>query len=159
MAAYMLASSGTYCRMPARCVGAGVRQLTSHGCCCMACSVLLCTCAGDKKAAAPFPDGSGTHAHDPYWATVTESRELHMPASDRSCVHVELDISGNRQLSYQTGVSVCVQSVLLEMQGAVFHFVHASGPLLCVGSYVEQRYSPRRHMLQLCSSRNRLQPT
>lgn len=60
-------------------------------------------CAGDRKAAAPFPDGSGHNAHDPYWATVTEVRELHMPASERSCVHVELDISGNKQLTYQTG--------------------------------------------------------
>jgi len=58
---------------------------------------------GDKKAAAPFPDGSGHNSHDPYWATVTEVRELHMPASERSCVHVELDISGNTQLTYQTG--------------------------------------------------------
>lgn len=58
---------------------------------------------GDRKAAAPFPDGSGHNAHDPYWATVTEVRELHMPASERSCVHVELDISGNSKLTYQTG--------------------------------------------------------
>jgi hypothetical protein len=26
-----------------------------------------------------------------------------MPASERSCVHVELDISGNSKLTYQTG--------------------------------------------------------
>lgn len=62
-------------------------------------------CLGDRKAAAPFPDGSGNNAHDPYWATVSEVRELHMPASERSCVHVELDISGNTQLTYQTGVT------------------------------------------------------
>jgi hypothetical protein len=64
-------------------------------------------CTGDRKAAAPFLDGSGTNAHDPYWATVSEVRELHMPASERSCVHVELDISGNTQLTYQTGVTGC----------------------------------------------------
>jgi NADPH-ferrihemoprotein reductase len=72
--------------------------------CCVA-AALCCAVlgAGDRKAAAPFPDGSGHNAHDPYWATVTEVRELHMPASDRSCVHVELDISGNTQLTYLTG--------------------------------------------------------
>lgn len=48
------------------------------------------------KTAAPYPDGSGQSAHDPYWATVTEVRELHTAASERSCVHVEIDISNNR---------------------------------------------------------------
>ncbi|KAF8065880.1 ATR2 [Scenedesmus sp. PABB004] len=59
--------------------------------------------APGTKAASPFHDGSGHSAHDPYWATVTEVRELHTPASERSCVHVELDISGNKQLKYETG--------------------------------------------------------
>lgn len=65
-------------------------------------------CAGDRKPASPFPDGSGHNAHDPYWAVVSEVRELHTPASERSCVHVELDISGNRGLTYQTGAHGCV---------------------------------------------------
>lgn len=82
--------------------------------------------AADRKAAAPFPGGSGHNAHDPYWATVTEVRELHMPASDRSCVHVELDISGNSQLTYLTGeccaltaaASTAVHTGLAGCQGA-----------------------------------------
>lgn len=77
---------------------------------CRACLVVLSV--GDKKAAAPFPDGSGHNSHDPYWATVSEVRELHMPASERSCVHVELDISGNTQLTYQTGEGAHTHSVV-----------------------------------------------
>ncbi|KAF6251355.1 NADPH-cytochrome P450 reductase [Scenedesmus sp. NREL 46B-D3] len=55
------------------------------------------------KAASPFPDGSGSSAHDPYWAVISEVRELHTAASGRNCVHVEIDISGNSQLKYETG--------------------------------------------------------
>ncbi|WIA17179.1 hypothetical protein OEZ85_014062 [Tetradesmus obliquus] len=56
-----------------------------------------------SKAASPFPDGSGSSAHDPYWAVISEVQELHTAASDRSCVHVEIDISGKSQLKYETG--------------------------------------------------------
>jgi hypothetical protein len=49
-----------------------------------------------SKAASPFPDGSGSSAHDPYWAVISEVRELHTAASDRSCVHIEIDISSKR---------------------------------------------------------------
>jgi len=42
-----------------------------------------------------FPlDGTGRDHHSPFWATVTEVRQLHTPESGRSCVHVELDVSG-----------------------------------------------------------------
>jgi NADPH-ferrihemoprotein reductase len=50
----------------------------------------------------PFPSGSGISAHSPFLATVTKVQELHTPESDRSCVHVELDISGS-QASYEAG--------------------------------------------------------
>jgi NADPH-ferrihemoprotein reductase len=43
---------------------------------------------------APFPSGSGASAHSPFLATVTRVQELHTAESQRSCVHVELDISG-----------------------------------------------------------------
>jgi NADPH-ferrihemoprotein reductase len=57
----------------------------------------------------PFSSGSGTSAHDPYLATVGEVRELHTRASDRSCVHVELDISrAPKALRYETGDHVAV---------------------------------------------------
>lgn len=39
-------------------------------------------------------DGSGTNAHSAYLAGVTYVQELHTAESDRSCVHVEVDISG-----------------------------------------------------------------
>ena len=37
--------------------------------------------------------GSGKNVHEPYLAPVTVVRELHGAGSDRSCVHVEVDIS------------------------------------------------------------------
>eukprot|EP00878_Enallax_costatus_P015602 GHUV01016342.1.p1 GENE.GHUV01016342.1~~GHUV01016342.1.p1 ORF type:complete len:387 (+),score=77.38 GHUV01016342.1:189-1349(+) len=64
----------------------------------------------DAQEAPPFPDGFGQSAHDPYWATVTEVRELHTAASERSCVHVEIDISNNRQLRYETGDHVGIHA-------------------------------------------------
>jgi NADPH-ferrihemoprotein reductase len=58
--------------------------------------------------AAPFRSGAGTSASAPFLATVAEVRELHTAASDRSCVHVEIDISGAKGLSYVTGDHVGV---------------------------------------------------
>ncbi len=45
--------------------------------------------------------GSGLSSHSPYLATVSAVRELHA-GGDRSCVHVELDISGC-QATYEAG--------------------------------------------------------
>jgi hypothetical protein len=58
---------------------------------------------GSKALAAPFVNSTGANVHEPYLATITEVRELHTRASDRSCVHVEIDISGASQLKYETG--------------------------------------------------------
>jgi NADPH-ferrihemoprotein reductase len=56
------------------------------------------------KLAAPFGcAGGGTSAHDVLVdATVTEVRELHTPQSDRSCVHVEIDVSQARPAPFGT---------------------------------------------------------
>lgn len=58
--------------------------------------------------AAPFKSGTGLSAASPFLATVTEVRELHTAKSDRSCVHVEIDISGAKGLTYTTGDHVGV---------------------------------------------------
>jgi hypothetical protein len=58
--------------------------------------------------AAPFRSGTGASASSPHLATVTAVRELHTSASGRSCVHVEIDISGAKGLSYITGDHVGV---------------------------------------------------
>eukprot|EP00890_Picochlorum_soloecismus_P000252 jgi/Picsp_1/1227/NSC_04708-R1_nadph-cytochrome p450 reductase len=47
-------------------------------------------------------NGSGTNAHSAYLAGVTYVRELHTAESDRSCVHVEVDISGC-DATYESG--------------------------------------------------------
>lgn len=60
------------------------------------------------KVVAPFPaSGSGKDHHSPYLATITAARELHGPSSDRSCVHVEVDISG-ADAHYEAGDHVAV---------------------------------------------------
>lgn len=50
--------------------------------------------------------GSGLNSHSPYLARVAAVRELHT-GGERSCVHVELDISGC-QASYEAGDHVAV---------------------------------------------------
>lgn len=47
-------------------------------------------------------NGSGTNVHKPYLARVSLVKELHSASSDRSCVHVEVDISGCKA-HYETG--------------------------------------------------------
>jgi NADPH-ferrihemoprotein reductase len=51
--------------------------------------------------------GGGRNVHEPYMAPVTAVRELHGAGSDRSCVHVELDISKSKA-SYEAGDHVGV---------------------------------------------------
>ena len=46
-----------------------------------------------RSAHAKRPEGGITSQSSPYAATVTRARELHSSASDRSCVHIEFDIS------------------------------------------------------------------
>ena len=40
--------------------------------------------------------GTGVGAGSPFTARVLDARELHGPGSDRSCLHVELDITGSQ---------------------------------------------------------------
>ena len=50
---------------------------------------------GSIKAGPVYaPGGSGMDLQHPFVAKVSCVRELHGPASDRSCVHVELDVTG-----------------------------------------------------------------
>ncbi|KAL4458551.1 hypothetical protein ABPG75_013416 [Micractinium tetrahymenae] len=50
--------------------------------------------------------GTGLNSHSPFLATVSDVRELHT-GGDRSCVHVELDISGCKA-TYEAGDHVAV---------------------------------------------------
>lgn len=63
--------------------------------------------AGTKEVQAFAPGGTGKDHHSPYWATITAARELHTAQSDRSCVHVEVDISG-AAASYEAGDHVAI---------------------------------------------------
>ena len=47
-------------------------------------------------------NGNGLNVHSPYVARVLDVRELHDETSDRSCVHVEVDISGCKA-TYEAG--------------------------------------------------------
>lgn len=76
-------------------------------------------CAASGKCASPFPDGSGHSAHDPYWATVTEVRELHTAVSDRSCVHVEIDISQNRYESWLPAPLTCACALVCSLPSSL----------------------------------------
>lgn len=45
-------------------------------------------------------DGNGTGARSPFPATVTMNRELHQAGSDRSCLHLEINIAGCEVLAH-----------------------------------------------------------
>lgn len=47
-------------------------------------------------------DNSGTSVSNPYNARIGVLRELHTKKSDRSCIHVELDIQGS-SIQYEAG--------------------------------------------------------
>lgn len=57
---------------------------------------------GSGVSAAPFALGSGIEAHHPFMARVALVRELHGPESERSCVHVEIEVSGS-EITYAHG--------------------------------------------------------
>ena len=64
-----------------------------------------------REAAQFLPgNGSGVDAHNPFLARVAAARELHGPTSERSCLHVELDISGSQ-----------VGGLLADIRGFVVH--------------------------------------
>ncbi|KAG2496114.1 hypothetical protein HYH03_005717 [Edaphochlamys debaryana] len=63
--------------------------------------------AGSASAAQPFPSGTGKDVHSPFWAKITTVKELHTSQSDRSCVHVEVDVSGSG-ISYEAGDHIAV---------------------------------------------------
>ncbi|GFR39650.1 hypothetical protein Agub_g116 [Astrephomene gubernaculifera] len=55
----------------------------------------------------PFPSGTGKDVHSPFWAKITTVRELHTSQSDRSCVHVEIDVAGS-DITYEAGDHVAL---------------------------------------------------
>ncbi|GLI60603.1 hypothetical protein VaNZ11_002776 [Volvox africanus] len=58
--------------------------------------------SADAREVPPFPSGSGKDVHSPFWAKITTVRELHTSQSGRSCVHVEVDVSGSG-ITYEAG--------------------------------------------------------
>lgn len=52
-------------------------------------------------------DGPGTSLTASHLATITALRELHTPLSDRSCVHVEIDISKS-SVTYEAGDHIAI---------------------------------------------------
>lgn len=69
---------------------------------------------------APGASPQGTYdARHPFLATVVERRELHSRQSDRSCVHVELDIAGMGQAyAARDHVNVYPENVPAEVERA-----------------------------------------
>eukprot|EP00798_Chlamydomonas_sp_ICE-L_P024119 gene24119-9692_t len=60
------------------------------------------------KDVLPFSKkGGGYTAHSPVMANINRVQELHTPKSDRSCVHVEIDMSST-DVKYETGDHVAV---------------------------------------------------
>ncbi|KAK9840231.1 hypothetical protein WJX74_005974 [Apatococcus lobatus] len=82
--------------------------------------------------------GNGTTAQSPYLGRVTTARELHKPDSERSCYHVELDMTGSAA-SYEAGdhVGIYVENepdivgrvcrLLQHSPDTVLHFKHPPG--------------------------------
>ena len=58
----------------------------------------------DAQEADPlkFSNNSGSNANNPYNARIAVLRELHTKKSDRSCLHVEIDIRGS-EVHYEAG--------------------------------------------------------
>ena len=52
-------------------------------------------------------DGPGVNHTAPHLATITEVRELHTASSDRSCIHIEVDIRGCKA-KYEAGDHIAV---------------------------------------------------
>lgn len=64
--------------------------------------VEVLTGADAAEMSGALASGDGTAASAPFGARVVVVRELHTPASERSCLHVELDVSGSG-ISYEAG--------------------------------------------------------
>ena len=60
-------------------------------------------------------NGSGADSRNPYEARLAVVRELHRPASERSCLHAELDVSSS-QVRIGNGFLFCGTSRRPEKQ-------------------------------------------